>query len=100
MLKSYKSSLICSHNAIEIEYVKALLNLIANLIYQDQERFTSPWARSRADEAKFERVISILGGILRRDTQLQALYHMLVMMSPSTRTPKNIQVKKYLDHIM
>ena len=80
-----------------IRYVKALLNLINRKfdLFQDQERFTSPWARSRADEAKFERVISILGGILRRDTQLQALYHMLVMMSPSTRTPKNIQVKKY-----
>ena len=70
------------------------------LFVQDQERFTSPWARDIWDEDKFERVISILGRILRDDKKLQALYHMLVMMTPSAKTSLHIQVgvikKNYL----
>jgi hypothetical protein len=43
---------------------------------QDQERFTSPWARELQDEVKFERALSVVGRLLRDDLQLQALYHM------------------------
>ena len=59
---------------------------------QDQERFTSPWAVEMADEEKFERTVATLGRLLRDDVQLQALYHMLVMMSPSSRNSEKTRV--------
>ena len=62
-----------------------------NLV-QDQERFTSPWAVEMADEEKFERTVATLGRLLRDDVQLQALYHMLVMMSPSSRNSEKTRV--------
>ncbi len=71
-------------------------NNVLKTFYQDQERFTSPWARDLGDEDRFERVISILGRILRDDKKLQALYHMLVMMTPSVKTSLHIQVGFYL----
>ena len=63
-------------------------------LLQDQERFTSPWARELQDEVKFERVLAVLGRLLRDDLQLQALYHMLVMLTPPTHTvPRQIRVR-------
>jgi hypothetical protein len=42
---------------------------------------------------KFERVLSLVGRLLRDDMQLQALYHMLVMLTPpATNVPKEIRV--------
>ena len=38
---------------------------------QDQERFTSPWAKDWEDEQKFEKILSQLGRILRDDKKLQ-----------------------------
>jgi len=58
---------------------------------KDQERFTSPWAHKMVDEEKFERTIALVGRLLRDDLQLQALYHMLVMMTPSPRTHPDVQ---------
>jgi len=49
-----------------------------------------------ADEEKFERTIAILGRLLRDDLQLQALYHMLVMMTPSPRAPAEVQADPVL----
>ena len=35
---------------------------------------------------QFEKTVSVVGRLLREDRNLQALYHMLVMMSPSAST--------------
>ena len=59
---------------------------------KDQEKFTSPWAVTDLDEEKFDKTISYLGRLLRDDIQLQALYHMLVMLSPCAANSKKIQV--------
>jgi len=56
---------------------------VRSISIKDQERFTSPWAKEWEDEQKFERILSQLGRILRDDKKLQAIYHMLVMMTPS-----------------
>ena len=42
-----------------------------NMYCQDQERFTSPWAKEWEDEQKFEKILSQLGRILRDDKKLQ-----------------------------
>ena len=68
------------------------LEKVRSISLKDQERFTSPWAVDMADEEKFERTISIVGKLLRDDLQLQALYHMLVMMCPSYKCSEKIQV--------
>ena len=62
------------------------------LSLKDQEKFTSPWAVSNLDEEKFDKTISFLGRLLRDDIQLQALYHMLVMLSPSAANSEKIKV--------
>ena len=62
------------------------------LSLKDQEKFTSPWAVSDLDEEKFDKTISFLGRLLRDDIQLQALYHMLVMLSPSASNSEKIKV--------
>ena len=62
------------------------------LSLKDQEKFTSPWAVTDLDEEKFEKTISCLGRLLRDDIQLQALYHMLVMLSPCSLNSSKIQV--------
>ena len=62
------------------------------LSLKDQEKFTSPWAVSDLDEEKFDKTISFLGRLLRDDIQLQALYHMLVMLSPSAVNSEKIKV--------
>merc|ERR1712106_269443 len=61
------------------------LENVRSISLKDQERFTSPWAVEMADEDKFERTVALVGKLLRDDIQLQALYHMFVMMSPSTK---------------
>ena len=62
---------------------------------KDQAKFTSPWAVAAEDEDKFERTVSMIGRLLRDDMHLQALYHMLIMFSPSSKNSPNIQVRKY-----
>ena len=79
-----------SHEAIK-DYIKGLEN-VWSISLKDQERFTSPWAVEMADEEKFERTVSLVGRLLRDDIQLQALYHMFVMMRPSPRASDKIQV--------
>ena len=66
------------------------------LSLKDQEKFTSPWAVSDLDEEKFDKTISYLGRLLRDDIQLQALYHMLVMFSPSSGNSEKIKVGRTL----
>lgn len=66
------------------------------LSLKDQEKFTSPWAVTDLDEEKFEKTISYLGRLLRDDIQLQALYHMLVMLSPCSANSSKIQHNKAL----
>ena len=39
-------------------------------------------------EEKFEKTVAIAGRLLREDKNLQALYHMLVMMTPSSSASK------------
>ena len=75
------------------------------LSLKDQEKFTSPWAVTDLDEEKFEKTISYLGRLLRDDIQLQALFHMLVMLSPCSANSPKIQVrpfstKKYMVFLM
>ena len=79
-----------SHEAIK-EYIKGLEN-VGSISLKDQERFTTPWAVEMADEEKFEQSVSLVGKLLRDDIQLQALYHMYVMMSPSPRTSERTKV--------
>jgi len=67
------------------EKLRALVN-VRSISLKDQERFTSPWAQDLDDEQKFEKCVSQLGRLLRDDKNLQALYHMLVMMTPSPAT--------------
>ena len=58
---------------------------------KDMERFTSPWALDYADEVKFDRTVATLGEALGKDTKLQALYTMLLFITPCKK-----QVGKWL----
>ena len=60
------------------------LGHVRSISIKDQERFTSPWAVTETDEKKFEKTVSTVGRLLRDDRNLQALYHMLVMMTPAS----------------
>ena len=60
------------------------LTHVRSISMKDQERFTSPWAVTQTDETKFEMTVSTVGRLLRDDRNLQALYHMLVMMTPAS----------------
>lgn len=60
------------------------LGHVRSISIKDQERFTSPWAVTEIDEKKFEKTVSTVGRLLRDDRNLQALYHMLVMMTPAS----------------
>ena len=55
---------------------------VGNIGMRDMERFTSPWALDYSDEVKFNNTVQRLGEVLGSDMKLQALYHMLVMMTP------------------
>jgi hypothetical protein len=55
---------------------------VGNIRMRDMERFTSPWALDYSDEVKFNNTVQRLGEVLGSDMKLQALYHMLVMMTP------------------
>ena len=59
---------------------------------KDQAKYTSPWAVASEDEDKFEMTVSKLGRLLRDDMHLQALYHMLIMFSPSSKNSDRIKV--------
>ena len=71
--------------------ITPLVNVRA-ISLKDQERFTSPWAMNWVDEQKFEKIVSQLGRLLRDDKNLQALYHMLVMMTPSPSSSERTRV--------
>jgi len=83
-----------NHTAIEV-YTRGLEN-VRSVKLKDQERFTSPWAVELSDEHKFEQTLSKIGVILRDDIKLQALYHMLVMVTPSNKTPEIVQNDPHL----
>ena len=68
------------------------LGHVRSISIKDQERFTSPWAQNWLDEQKFELIVSQLGRLLRGDRNLQALYHMLVMMTPSPASSERTRV--------
>ena len=72
-----------NHAAIK-DNIRGLEN-VRSISLKDQERFTSPWAVDTADEHKFEKTVSLVGRLLGDDIQLQALYHMLIMMTPSQK---------------
>ena len=87
-----------SHEAIK-DYIKGLEN-VGSISLKDQERFTSPWAVEMVDEEKFEHSVSLVGRLLRDDIQLQALYHMYVMMCPAPRTSDKTKVNmREVDYI-
>ena len=48
----------------------------------DMERFSSPWAQDYADEVKFSDTVRRVGEVLGSDMNLQALFTMLIMISP------------------
>ena len=58
---------------------------VRNIRMRDMERFTSPWALDYADEVKFNNTVQRVGEVLGSDMKLQALYHMLVMVTPYDR---------------
>jgi len=59
-------------------------------------RFTSPWAADHGDESKFYRVTAEVGSLLKDDTKLQALYHMLTMMTPTRNMPSHLKTDAYI----
>merc|ERR1719222_1308261 len=79
-----------NHRSVQ-GYIAGLENVRA-ISLKDQERFTSPWAVEMVDEEKFEHSVSLVGRLLRDDIQLQALYHMYVMMCPAPRTSDTTKV--------
>ena len=64
---------------------------VGKLKLKDHEKFTSPWAHDYADEVKFSETVARVAEVLGTDMKLQALYHMLVMISPCQPEVKNIQ---------
>ena len=70
-------------------------------MYFLQERFTSPWAIQQDDEDKFSRTVDTVGKLLGADIELQALYHMLLMMTPSKQiSPSAVQVFLFNDNTL
>ena len=55
---------------------------VGHIRMKDMEKFTSPWAIDYADEVKFENTVRKVGEALGSDLKLQALYTMLVMITP------------------
>ena len=55
---------------------------VGHIRMKDMEKFTSPWAIDYADEVKFENTVHKAGEALGSDLKLQALYTMLVMITP------------------
>jgi len=86
-----------NHSAIK-DNILGLEN-VRSISLKDQERFTSPWAVKMEDEEKFERTIALIGRLLKDDLQLQALYHMFVMMCPSSNASDKIQMDQGLVEI-
>eukprot|EP00092_Neocalanus_flemingeri_P106433 GFUD01136567.1.p1 GENE.GFUD01136567.1~~GFUD01136567.1.p1 ORF type:complete len:565 (-),score=121.26 GFUD01136567.1:47-1741(-) len=86
-----------SHAALK-DYIRGLEN-VRSISLKDQERFTSPWAVEMADEEKFERTVSLVGRLLRDDIQLQALYHMFVMIRPPPRASEKIKLDSGLAEV-
>ena len=59
------------------------LHHVPPLSLRDLERLTSPWAVTVEDEDRFERTVSRVGRLLRDDLHLQALYYMVVLLTPT-----------------
>jgi len=78
-----------NHQSLET-YTKHLSH-VRPVSIKDMEKFTSPWAVAAEDEEKFERTVSSVGRLLRDDLHLQALYHMLVMLSPGSRNSPEVK---------
>ena len=55
---------------------------VGNIRMANMERFSSPWAVDFADEVKFESIVQKVGEVLGSDMKLQALFTMLVMITP------------------
>ena len=49
---------------------------------KDMLRFTSPWAITYEDKVKFENTVHKVGEALGSDLKLQALYTLLVLITP------------------
>ena len=82
----FKTLQITKENHTRLAAKIEAMGHVRSISIKDQERFTSPWAVTQTDEEKFEKTVSTVGRLLREDRNLQALYHMLVMMSPSAST--------------
>ena len=79
-----------SRNAVKEHFVG--LENVPPISYKDQARFTSPWAVDIEDEETFEETLRLIGRLLGQDHQLQALYYMLLMVTPSAFSPQNVLV--------
>ena len=55
---------------------------VGQIRMKDMEKFTSPWAIDYEDEVKFENTVRNVGEALGSDLKLQALYTMLVLITP------------------
>ena len=65
---------------------------VRTISFKDQQRFTSPWAVEMADEETFDNTMMLIGRLLGQDIQLQALYYMLLMVTPSVHLSPDIEV--------
>ena len=88
----FKTLQITKENHTRLAAKIEAMGHVRSISIKDQERFTSPWAQNWLDEQKFELIVSQLGRLLRGDRNLQALYHMLVMMTPSPASSERTRV--------
>jgi len=99
MEQQRKTLYITQHtHSLIMEHVRGLTD-VRSIGIKDQERFTSPWAQSKKDEEMFEKTISIVGRLIGDDKNLQALYHMLVMLTPAADTPLAVQMDSTLQNM-
>ena len=91
-----KTLQITKENHARLKNLIKPLEHVRSISIKDQERFTSPWAVEFSDEEKFEKTVSIVGRLLRNDKNLQALYTMLVMLTPSSSSNQETKVEN--DH--
>jgi len=99
MEQQRKTLYITQHtHSLIMEHVKGLTD-VRSIGIKDQERFTSPWAEAKKDEEMFEKTISIIGRLIGDDKKLQALYHMLIMLTPAADTPLAVQMDSTLQNM-
>merc|ERR1719410_841519 len=82
---------VTKENHRALDTITRHLQHVAPVSLKDMERYTSPWAVAAEDEDKFARTVSSVGRLLRDDLHLQALYHMLVMLSPGSRNSPEVK---------